>query len=319
MTRDVQAAILRACARFIGKRLEPVELRLKAVEDRGAIIHKGIDGLHGRDGLPGPQGEKGLDGRDGLHGKDGRDGIDGKDGAPGRDGEKGLDGLPGERGPQGEKGEKGDVGERGPAGEAGPQGESGERGEKGLDGADGKDGLDGKDGAPGLNGKDGRDGLNGKDADEDAIVRRVLASVDAIVQKAIDAMPKPRDGRDGLPGVPGAPGEKGMDGRDGTNGIHGKDGRDGIDWSDFDAELDEDGRTIVIAMGKGDQKVVKRLKTSIPVFRHSWKADHKYEKGDCVNWGGSMWVALKDSPDRPSSEGSGWQLAVRRGADPKVS
>lgn len=314
MTRDTQAAILRACGKFIKARLETVEIRLKSLEERGAVVHKGIDGLHGRDGLPGPQGEKGLDGRDGLHGKDGRDGIDGKDGAPGRDGEKGLDGLPGERGPQGEKGEKGDVGERGPAGEAGPQGESGERGEKGLDGAngkDGRDGIDGKDGAPGLHGKDGRDGLNGKDADEDAIVRRVLASVDAMVQKAIDAMPKPRDGRDGLPGVPGATGEKGLDGI----GRDGRDGVDGLGIDDFDVEYDGE-RGFTLKWANGDRSKAKTFRLPVPIYRGVYGSEKVYEKDDTTTYGGSLWIATKDAPGTPGN-GDGWKLSVKRGSDAK--
>lgn len=99
---------------------------------------------------------------------------------------------------------------------------------------------------------------------------------------------------------------------------NGKDGRDGLDWSEFDIELKEDGRTLVVSLGSGDKAVSREIKTHIPVFRGSWKADEDYSKADCVNWGGNMWIAKREKPGRPT-DGDGWQLAVRRGADAKVS
>lgn len=102
MTKDIQRAILRACARFIGKKVEPVERRLQEVErtaagiaERAALTQSDVvkelvatDALaplidlmvaeavakhfeanpvqHGLDGAPGPQGEKGEDGKDGV-------------------------------------------------------------------------------------------------------------------------------------------------------------------------------------------------------------------------------------------------------------
>ncbi len=298
MKRDVQAAILRACARFLTKRLEPVELRLKGLEDRGQIIHKGMDGSHGRDG---------------------KDGAPGLRGEMGERGEKGLDGANGAPGPMGERGpagEKGEAGERGADGAPGPQGEkgadgiNGRDGSSGLNGKDGRDGIDGKDGAPGLHGKDGADGLNGKDADEDAITRRVLASVDAMVQKAISAMPVPRDGRDGLPGVPGLPGEKGIDG---ANGLHGS---DGLSLDDFDAFMKDDGRTLVIKLVRGELVREKEIRLDVPIYRGVFEREKAYQKGDTVTYGGSCWQALSDDPV-PPGDGKGWRLMVKRGADAK--
>lgn len=322
MTRDIQASILRACARFIAKRLDPLELRLKSIEDRGAIVHKGIDGVHGRDGRDGAPGERGAQGEkglDGLHGKDGRDGIDGKDGAPGlngkdgsngldgKDGAPGRDGVDGLPGKDGIDGKDGLPGKDGAPGERGPIGPAGEKGEDGINGKDGADGLNGKDGRDGIDGKDGRDGVDGKSITLDDVRPMLEGEVAkwaldferraaAVLERALDRMPKARDGVDG------------------------KDGRDGIDWSEFAADLDDDGRTIIITMGDGEKKVTHRLKTAIPIFRNSWKAGNAYEKGDCVNWGGCMWVAKRDTSERPSGgEDSNWQMAVRRGADAKVS
>lgn len=74
MTKDIQRAILRACARFIGRKVEPVEKRLRKVEQATSdLIRKGEvaelrAALEGRIGevekvklLPGPKGEPGKD------------------------------------------------------------------------------------------------------------------------------------------------------------------------------------------------------------------------------------------------------------------
>lgn len=71
MTKDIQRAILRACARFIGKKVELIERRLKGIELRSAeFVTKGeLDAVHevwvkdlGKMELtPGPQGEPGRD------------------------------------------------------------------------------------------------------------------------------------------------------------------------------------------------------------------------------------------------------------------
>lgn len=53
------------------------------------------------------------------------------------------------------------------------------------------------------------------------------------------------------------------------------------------------------------------------VYRQLWVATKDYEQGDCVTWGGSMWVAIKHEGQykQPGTEGSGWRLAVRAGRD----
>lgn len=71
MTKDIQRAILRACARFIGKKVELVERRIVAVEERAAAALTEKDLTVCRDGIdcrlrelqltPGPQGEPGRD------------------------------------------------------------------------------------------------------------------------------------------------------------------------------------------------------------------------------------------------------------------
>lgn len=145
-----------------------------------------------------------------------------------------------------------------------------------MKGDPGRDGLDGKDGA---SGKDGQDGLS----------------------------------------VKGDPGDPGRDGRDGvgTKGIPGNDGRDGIDgadgFNDVIFELAEDERTLTFGLRGPGREVIKTIKLATPVDRGVWKTGH-YERGDGVTYGGSYWLAQKDTDQTPAS-GPDWRLAVKKGKD----
>lgn len=205
--------------------------------------------LEARESIPGPPGEKGADGRDGSDGKDGRDGQDGKDG---RDG---LDGQPGERG------------------------------------------LDGKDGANGIDGKDG----------ESVTVEQVLEAVSpvmeakmamwaldferraqGVLERAIDRMPKPKDGRDG---------------------------KDGLGFDDL--QMDYDGaRTFTFSYVQGDKEKAFSFVVPMLLDRGVYKEGADYEQGDVVTWGGSMWIAQADTKAKPGQSDE-WRLSVKKGRDGK--
>lgn len=200
---------------------------------------------------------------------------------PGPRGEKGEDGLPGERG---EKGEKGDQGERGEKGEAGPQGEKGdpgERGEKGADGAPGERGADGKsvtldDVMPILDAAVSKWALEFERRAQDTL------------QRAIDNMPKPRDG---------------------------KDGRDGLNLEDINLDYDGD-RTITMRLVSGD--VVKERSITVPVVidRGVYQSDRTYQRCDGVTHRGSFWIAQRDGATAvPGANNDEWRLAVKSGRD----
>jgi len=164
-----------------------------------------------------------------------------------------------EKGEKGDKGDSGNAGEPGPIGPVGPAGKDGisvigESGPPGLNGKDGAPGRDGKDGAPGnpgekgIDGKDGKDGINGING-KDAPAVDIKALSEAITEKVLGAIPKPKDGLDGKDGtsvdpesvrilvaaevtkaVAGLPPPKaGRDGRDGRAGDAGLPGRDALD------------------------------------------------------------------------------------------
>ena len=288
----------------------PLKDRIKTLEERAPVPgpqgDKGIDGLDGRDGQAGACGEKGLPGD---HGKDG---LDGKDGAPG---EQGIQGERGGIGPQGEKGEEGIHGMPGLDGKDGLSGDRGEKGEKGY---------------PGENGKDGKDGVAGKSVTVEE-VRQMFEGefskwaldferrAQDVLQKTIDRIPAPKDGVNGLHGKDG---NDGLDGRNGADGLHGKDGapgdngKDGFGFDDLDVIQDgERGITLRFAHAE----IVKDFSLKFPVLidRGVYQQGGKYEKGDGVTYGGSFWIAQKDSPETKPGSGTDWRLAVKRGKDGK--
>lgn len=174
-------------------------------------------------------------------------------------------------------------------GEKGDAGEPGKDGAPGLDGKDGRDGEKGEKGDPGLPGDPGKEGLQGK-----------------------EGLPG-RDGRDGLPGLQG---EKGSDGKDGGHGRDGIDGKDGFGLDDFDVKSDDDGRTLVFSFHReGGEPVIRQIKTAIVLDRGVWR-EGAFQKGDSVTWGGSAWIAQRDTSDKPETSDA-WRLSVKRGRDGK--
>ena len=163
-----------------------------------------------------------------------------------------------------------------------------------------------------------KDGTDGKDADMaelklhlDELVKHVqLPSVDEVAavferrfsdltlswerqardtfEKAVDRMPKPKDGRDALP------------------------------LESFDLSLAEDGRTVTVKMQAGDTVLEKSLKIASVIDRGAYKSQSEYECGDAVTHGGSLWIAQQDAPEgAPGMGGKGWRLAVKKGRDGK--
>jgi collagen type III alpha len=289
-----------------------------------------------------PSGEKGEKGDRGERGETGSAGV------AGERGENGDRGLVGERGEKGERGEAGAPGERG---EPGP---SGAPGEKGDPGPTGERGEKGERGEPGI---DGERGENGKSV----TAEDVLPVLEARLQKAIEAIPKPKDGQSVTPeevlpqlmaelqkAILALPVPK--DGHSVTvddfrqlfeaeqakwaldferraqdqlqRAIDripapqdGKNGRDAFDLENFDAHLADDERTLVLSFARGDEKVERRIVLQHPLYKGVWRSG-QYLKGDSVTFGGSTWIAARDTESKPETDDS-WRLAVKRGRDGK--
>lgn len=187
----------------------------------------------------------------------------------------------------------------------GDPGRDGSDGNDGRDGIDGKDGAPGEQGAPGQNGKDGRDGADGKSITlddvqpilENAVTKWALEferRAQDVLQRAIDRIPTPKDGKDGADG---------------------KDGRDAIDIDGFELTQSEDGRTVTLSLERGDVRKEKSFTVYQPDYRGVWR-DGEYSKGDFVTFGGSAFIATRDTTSRPETDDS-WKLFVKRGRDGK--
>jgi len=178
----------------------------------------------------------------------------------------------------------------GPSGPVGERGEPGPAGERGLDGI-GLAGRDGTDGPVGPQGEPGPAGATGERGPEGPI-----------------GVPG-RDGRDGAPGVQGA---KGLDGQNGADGQHGKDGAGFDDWS----VIHDGERGFTFRCGSGER--VKEFTFTIPcmIYREVFVDGKRYEPGDVVTWGGSMWCAKEATAAKPGTSRE-WQLAVKAGREGK--
>lgn len=106
-----------------------------------------------------------------------------------------------------------------------------------------------------------------------------------MAQKAVDAMPKPKDGEDG---------------------------KDGMSLEDFSVEFDGD-RTVSLKLASGDLVKESVLRFPVPIYRGVYEEEKSYERGDSTTWGGSTWTALKDAPQGKPGTSEDWRLSVKRG------
>lgn len=124
------------------------------------------------------------------------------------------------------------------------------------------------------------------------------------LERAIDKIPTPKDGRDGEAG------------RDGIDGKDGRDGDPGGTVEDFDIEVD--GRILTVTMKIGGRIEQRKVRLDIPQDRGVFKAGEKYEKSDMVTFGGSQFIATRDTIGSEKPEASpAWRLTVKRGRDGK--
>jgi hypothetical protein len=110
-----------------------------------------------------------------------------------------------------------------------------------------------------------------------------MAALRAEVKAMVDAIPRPRDGIDAL-------------------------GFDNLDFT-----VTEDGAFLVFA--RGEHKKAFRL--PIVIDRGVFKDGTAYRSGDGVTWGGSFWIAQRDTKSKPDANTGDWRLAVKKGRDGK--
>ena len=199
------------------------------------------------------------------------------------------------------------------------KGEKGDQGERGTDGADGKDGLDGKsvtiddvsDLLTGLVDKavaaiEPARGVAGLLIDRDG--QLITTYTDGATQKVGVIV-----GKDGADGKDGAPGKDGVNGADGAPGANGK---DGMGFEQLEIKYDGERNWTLAYVLTGGEIVERSFHVPAIIDRGLWK-EGSYQHGDAVTFGGSMWIAQRDTDAQPETLNSGWRLAVKRGREGK--
>lgn len=164
------------------------------------------------------------------------------------------------------------------------QPEKGEKGDPGERGADGRNGADGRDGQS-VTIEDVESSL-AKHVDSWALDFERRAQ--GILERAVDRLPKPADG---------------------------KDGRDGFGFDDLQMEFDGE-RGFSLKFMRGDQVKAFDFSLPVPVYRGVYKEGETYAKCDTSTWGGSVWIAQKDTNEKPGRSDD-WQLMVKQGNEGK--
>lgn len=162
--------------------------------------------------------------------------------------------------------------------------------EKGEPGADGLPGADGKDG------EHGKDGIAPSAEDVAACFERrfsefLLAGERRIYEmadKAIDRMPRA------------------------------KDGIDGIGWDAMSVEFDGE-RTVTLVFDKGEEQFTYPVTFPLVIDKGFWKDGTQASQGDGYTFGGSYWIAQKATDTKPEVGNDDWRIAVRKGRDAKSS
>lgn len=95
-----------------------------------------------------------------------------------------------------------------------------------------------------------------------------------------------------------------------------KDGLDGIGWDDMSVEYDGE-RTVTLVFDKGDAQHTFPVKLPLVLDKGFWQDGTTADQGDGFTFGGSYWIAQKATDTKPEIGNADWRLAVRKGRDGK--
>ena len=90
---------------------------------------------------------------------------------------------------------------------------------------------------------------------------------------------------------------------------------DGLDAVEIEMSGDRE-VTIKTKLSSGRQ-VSKSFEMPVILDRGVFKSGRAYKTGDGVSWGGSFWIAQRDTSEKPDIDDSGWRLAVKKGQNGK--
>lgn len=176
----------------------------------------------------------------------------------------------------------------------------------------------------------GSPGEPGKSVGIDEVVPELLPAVLAMAEKAIAALPKPKDGtsvsaEDFRQLFEAEQAKWALDFERRAADVlqravdrmpkaaDGAPGRDAFDLDDIELRQSADGRTITLGFRRGDEVREKSFVLDHPIYRGVHREGEEYVKGDTVTWAGSSWIAEAKPSGKPGDADSGWRLAVKAG------
>lgn len=91
-------------------------------------------------------------------------------------------------------------------------------------------------------------------------------------------------------------------------------GDDGLGFEHMSTEWDGE-RTLTMSFTRDSRTEVTSMTIPAMIYRGVWR-DGAYKAGDAVTWGGSLFIARRDTSDKPETSDA-WTLAAKRGRDGK--
>lgn len=143
--------------------------------------------------------------------------------------------------------------------------------------------------------------------------------VDEAVEKAVGRIPTPKDGVGLASALIDRDGELVLTMTDGTTKslglVVGKDGAPGFDLDDFEVVDGPESFTLRFVRGDNVKEFTLAKGTLADFYRGVWR-EGPHKAGSVVTCGGSIWLAKRDTEDRPESSDA-WTLIVKKGRDGK--
>ncbi len=158
---------------------------------------------------------------------------------------------------------------------------------------------------------------DGESVHPDTVRLMVTEAVEAAVAKAISSLPEPMAGKDADPiAIAATVHDEIARQFDAMRPyIKGEPGDNGLGLDDLSVDLKEDGRTLVLTFSRGDREKTFELECPWMIYRGVYVKGSVYKTGDTVTYGGSTWVARRQTELAPGTDD--WQLSVKRGQDAK--
>src|SRR5690606_12617711 len=78
-----------------------------------------------------------------------------------------------------------------------------------------------------------------------------------------------------------------------------KDGKDAFEIDSFDVQVADDCRTVTFSVVRGEERIERSVVLPIPMHRGVFRTGDEYQQGDLVTFGGSCFIARRDTNSKP--------------------